>query len=127
MNVCQSVYVFMTIPNHFFWRHNWVHKLNIICLSETYFYSTVPLDDGDWAIPGYSLVCSDHLPNTKRRGVCLYCKNYLPLSVINIDYLKEWTLSIWLTINGVTFLSFIGTQFSPKMGIKSSLITLKWH
>ena len=33
--------------------------------------------------------CSDHPSNTKRGGVCLYYKNYLPLKVLDISYLKE--------------------------------------
>ena len=57
-----------------------VHKSDIICLSETYLDSAVPLDDDNLVISGY---------NTKRGGVCLYYKNYLPLRVLNISYLKE--------------------------------------
>ena len=66
-----------------------VHKFDIICLSETYLDSTVPLDDDNLVISGYNLIRSDHPSNTKRGGVCLYCKNYLPLRVLNISYLKE--------------------------------------
>ena len=65
-----------------------VNKFNIICLSETYFDSSVLLDD-NLVIPGNSLVCSDHPSNTKPRGVCLYYKNYLPLRVLSISYLKK--------------------------------------
>ena len=66
-----------------------VHKFDIICLSETYLDSTVPLDDDNLIISGYNLIRSDHPSNTKRGGVCLYYKNYLPLRVLNISYLKE--------------------------------------
>ena len=66
-----------------------VHKFDIICLSETYLDSTVPLDDDNLVIFGYNLIYSDHPSNTKRGGVCLYYKNYLPLRVLNISYLKE--------------------------------------
>ena len=66
-----------------------VHKFDIICLSETYLDSTVPLDDVNLVISGYNLIRSDHPSNTKRGGVCLYYKNYLPLRVLNISYLKE--------------------------------------
>ena len=66
-----------------------VHKFDIICLSETYLDSTVPLDDDNLVISGYNLIRSDHPSNTKRGGVCLYYKNYLPLRVLNISYLKK--------------------------------------
>ena len=66
-----------------------VHKFDIICLSETYLDSSVLLDDNNVVIPGYNLVCSEHPSNTKRGGVCHYYKNYLPLKVLNISYLKE--------------------------------------
>ena len=46
-------------------------------------------DDDSVAISGYNLIRSDHLSNTKHGGVCLYCKNYLPLRLLNISYLKE--------------------------------------
>ena len=66
-----------------------VRKFDIIGLSEIYLDSTVPLDDDNMVIFGYNLICSDHPSNTKRGGVCLYYKNYLPLRVLNISYLKE--------------------------------------
>ena len=65
------------------------HKFDIICLSETYLDSTVPLDDVNLVISGYNLIRSDHPSNTKRGGVFLYYKSYLPLRVLNISYLKE--------------------------------------
>ena len=66
-----------------------VHKFDIICLSETYLDSTVPLDDVNLVISRYNLIRSDHPSNTKHGGVCLYYNNYLPLRVLNISYLKE--------------------------------------
>ena len=62
-----------------------VHKFDIICLSEAYLDSTVPLNDDYLVIYGYDLIRSDHPSNTKRGGVCLYYKNYLPLRVLNIS------------------------------------------
>ena len=67
-----------------------VHKFDIICLSETYLDSTGPLDDDNLVISGYNLIRSDHPSNTNRGVVCLYYKNYLPLRVLNISYLKEF-------------------------------------
>ena len=53
-----------------------IHKYDIICLSETYIYSPVPLHDDNLVIARYNLVCSDHPSSTKSDGVCLYCKNF---------------------------------------------------
>ena len=65
------------------------HKFDIICLSETYLDSTVASDDENLEITGYNLVRSDHPAKTKRGGVCLYYKIYLPLRVLDIQYLNE--------------------------------------
>ena len=91
--------------------HMSVHKFDIICLSETYLDSTVPLDDENLVISGYNLIRSDHPSNTKRGGVCLYYKNYLPLRVLNISYLKE-CLNFELKI-GDKSCNFIALYRSP--------------
>ena len=41
-------------------------------------------------ISGCNLIRSDHPSTTKRGGACLYYKNYLPLRVLNIRFLKEY-------------------------------------
>ena len=82
-----------------------VHKFDIICLSETYLDSTVPLDDENLVISGYNLIRSDHPSNTKHGGVCLYSKDYLPLWVLNISYLKEClNVEVKLVLNPVNLL-----------------------
>ena len=87
------------------------HKFDIICLSETYLDSTVSLDDVHLVISGYDLIRSDHPSNTKRGGVCLYYKNYLPLRVLNINCLKEF-LNFELKI-GDKCCNFIALYRSP--------------
>ena len=69
--------------------YNSVHKFDIICLSETYLDSNILPDDGNLEIPGYNLMLSDHPSNKKRGGVCIYYKSYLPLRIIDINYLNE--------------------------------------
>ena len=69
--------------------YNSLHKIDIICLSETYLDSNTPLDDDNLEISSYMFIHSDHPSNTKHGGVCLYYKNNLPLRVINIGYLNE--------------------------------------
>ena len=88
-----------------------VHKFDIVYLSETYLDSTVPLDDDNLVISGYNLIRSDHPSNTKRGSVCLYYKNYLPLRVLNISYLKE-CLNFELKI-GDKSCTFIALYRSP--------------
>ena len=60
-----------------------VYKFDIVCLLETYLDSSVaPLH--------YSLVQFDHPSNNNRHvGVCAYYKNFLPLQVLDIQYLHE--------------------------------------
>ena len=65
-----------------------IHKFDIIYLSETYLNSSIPTNNDNLDIDGYNLVHSDHPSNTKRGGVCIYYRNYLPLRVIKINYLK---------------------------------------
>ena len=52
------------------------HNFYIICLSETFLDSTIPQNDENINIKGYSLR-ADHPGNSKRGGVCLYYKEYL--------------------------------------------------
>ena len=49
-----------------------VHKLDIICLSETYLNSETSPDDDNLEIPGYNIIRKDHPSNTKRGRVCVY-------------------------------------------------------
>ena len=103
-----------------------VHKSDIICFSETYLDSTAPFDDDNLLISGYNLIRSDHSSNTKYRGACLYNKNYLPLRVLNMSYLKEClNLDLKIGNKSLTLLPFIGPQASLKMILKPSLITSK--
>ena len=83
VNVCQFVTGTSTAYDYsqlfLLKAHISVHKSDIICLSETYFDSTVPHDDDNLVLSGYKLIRSDHPSNTKGGGVCLYYKNYLPI------------------------------------------------
>ena len=65
------------------------HKVDIICLSETYLNSSNSPDDCILEISGYNLVRSEHASNNKRGGVRIYYKNYLPLRIISFNYLSE--------------------------------------
>ena len=72
-----------------------VHKLDIICLSETYLDSSI--GDESLEISGYYLIRSDHPTNKKRGGICIYYKNFLPVKVTGVHLLEECIilLLIW--------------------------------
>ena len=66
-----------------------IYNYDVICLSETYLDSSILSDDKNLEIPGYDLIWADHLPNSKRGGVCIYYRNSLPLKILGIFYLQE--------------------------------------
>ena len=61
------------------------HRLDVICLSETYLDSSISNDDGNLETRGYDLFRADHSSNTKRGSVCIYCRNSLPLIILSIQ------------------------------------------
>ena len=100
--------------------------MNIICLSETYFDSSIQPDNDNLEIPGYSLVRSDHPSNNKRGGVCIYYKASLPLRVINICFLQECiNFKVMIVTNNVTLLLSTGHPVRTKMNLILFQKTLK--
>ena len=47
-------------------------NIDIICLSETFLDSSIPLNDERLYIKGYSMITADHPSNTKRGYVCIH-------------------------------------------------------
>ena len=68
---------------------NAIYKYDFICLSETYFYSSIPSDHISLESEGYKLVLEDHPNNVKRGRVCIYYQEYLPVRVTNLFYLQD--------------------------------------
>ena len=66
-----------------------IYNYDVICLSETFFDSSLPTDDKNLEIPGYDLIRADHPSNSKRGGVCVYYRNSLPLKILDVFYLQE--------------------------------------
>ena len=64
-------------------------RLNIICISETYLDSSTLPDDNNLEISSYNLIWSDHPLNNKQGGICIYYKLFLPLRILNVQYLQE--------------------------------------
>ena len=66
-----------------------IYKFDILFISETHFDSGTASDDNNSEIFGYNLVCSDHPSNNKGGGVWVYYKSFLPLRVLDVQYLQE--------------------------------------
>ena len=82
-----------------------------ICISGTYLNSSIAEDDDSLQIPGYDLIRSDHPSNNKRGGIAIYYKNFLPLKLIGVNYIRESTL-FQLQI-GSKICNFISLYRSP--------------
>ena len=78
--------------------YNATHHYDLICVSETYFDSSVANDEKDISIKRYSLVRAAHPTNTKRGGVCIYYKESLSVRIIDISNLTE-SILCQITIN----------------------------
>ena len=69
-------------------------NFDIICLSETVLNSRIDISDTKIKISGYLLLRADHPSNTKRGGVCMYCKNYLPvIRRTDLFHLQEYIVA----------------------------------
>ena len=82
-----SVHNFITLP--LLRAYISIHNFDILCLPETFPYSTIFSNDSNLIIPGYNLYKADHPSNVKCGGICICCKNCLALNVANIQYLQE--------------------------------------
>ena len=60
------------------------NKVDILCLSKAFLNSDIFCDDNNLQLPGFDLIRANHPSNTKRGGVCIYYRNFLPLKLINI-------------------------------------------
>ena len=60
----------------------------------TFLESSIDISDTRINIDGYSLMRADHPSNTKRGGVCMYYKNYLPvIRRTDLFNLQEWIVA----------------------------------
>ena len=83
-------------------------KFVIFCISETYLNSSITEDDDSLRIPGYNLIRSDHPSN---KIIPIYYKYFLPLKLINVNYLRE-SILFELQI-GSKICNFISLYRSP--------------
>ena len=54
---------------------------DIICQTETFLNSSILIDDSRTKIDVYNLIRSDHPSDLKKGGVCIYCKEHIPLTL----------------------------------------------
>ena len=66
-----------------------VHKMVIVCLCETFLDTSILINNDNLQIPGYSSVRADHPSNNKRGDVLLSYKSFLPIKLIDANYLNE--------------------------------------
>ena len=66
-----------------------VQKIDIECFSGTYLKSSFPFYSEILYIPDYVIARGNRPLKSKRGGISIYCKNYLPLKVLNVKFLHE--------------------------------------
>ena len=66
-----------------------VQRFENFCISETYLSSSITEDDDSFLIPGYDLIRSGYSSSNKAGGVAIYYKDFLPLKLIDVNYLSE--------------------------------------
>ena len=85
-----------------------VNDIDIICLSETFLDSSIPIDDNRLSIFGYSMMRADHASSTKRGGVCLCSKDHLPIiRRDDISNLKECLVTEMIVKNERCLLAYL--------------------
>ena len=100
--------------------------MDIVCFSETFLDSSIPIDDDNLQTPGYSSIRADHPSNNKRGGVLLYYKSFLPIELIDVTYLNE-CISFELRIGGEVckFLSLYRSRSQNRDGFETFLDNLE--
>ena len=75
-----------------------------MCLCETFLDSSMPNDDHRINMAGYSFLRAYHPSNTKKGGVCIHYKDFLPLiKKDDITDLKECLVTEIIVDNGKYF------------------------
>ena len=69
--------------------YNSLYKHDFICISETYFDSSILEGYSSFQLDGYKVIRADHLSNTKRGGVCIYYKESRSVRALNLINLSE--------------------------------------
>ena len=69
--------------------YNSLCNYDFICISETYFDSSILEGDRNFQLNAYHLIRADHPSNTKRGGVCIYHKESLGVCLVKLSNLSQ--------------------------------------
>ena len=69
-----------------------IYMHDFICISETFFDSSVTEVDKNIQLNGYNLIRADHPSNTKRGGVCIFYKEALAVCIVNSLNFNEYVV-----------------------------------
>ena len=105
--------------------YNIAHKYDIICISESYLDSAVPLDDNSFFRNGYNLTRTDHPDDVKRGGVCMSYKENLPRRIISTSYFDQCLLCKVTCQNHKGYIAVIYHSPSHAMNLKTFYLILK--
>ena len=70
--------------------YNSLYNYDFICVSETFFDSSILEGDRNFQLNGYQLIRADHPSNTKRGGVCIHHKEYLGVRLVKLSNLSQY-------------------------------------
>ena len=77
--------------NYQCWRLKTLLTNDVICISESYLDSTVPLDNS-LSLNGCNLTRANHPYNVMRGGACMYYRENLSLRIISASYFDQCLL-----------------------------------
>ena len=72
--------------------YNSLYNCNFICISETYFDSSILEGNRNFQLNGYNLIRADHPSNTKIGGVCIYHKESLGVRLVTFSNLSQYII-----------------------------------
>ena len=99
--------------------YNTIHQYDVICLSETFFDSSVLLDEYNLFIQGYCPIPANDPEDLKRSGVCLYQKR-LTLEIIDDCFIAQCIVCEIILHNQTgMFFSCINHQVNLLLSLKN--------
>ena len=73
--------------------YNSLNNYDFICISETFFDSSILEIDRNFQLNGYQLIRADHPINIKRGGVCIYHKEYRGVCLVKLSFPSQCIVS----------------------------------
>ena len=86
-----------------------LYNHDFICITETYFDSSVLDGDRSFELNGYNLITADHLSNAKRGDVCIYYKE--SLGVVRVVKLSNLSQCIMCEVSVQNCKGYIGVVY----------------